>query len=84
MADQESDRKKQIVARALIDPEFRELLFEKPEEVFGGALSPADRQGLDQIRKLIPHLGDIVGSLATNVLCNGGGGGCGASVVAGR
>jgi hypothetical protein len=81
MADDGTDRKKQIVARALIDPAYRDVLFDRPEEVFGHPLSPEDAQGLEQIKKLVPHLGGIVGSIASNVLCNGGGGGCGASVV---
>ena len=78
MAD---DHKKQVVARALIDPAFRKVLFESPEKVFGGTLSPQDVKGLEQLRKLVPHLGEIVSSVSSDILCTGGGG-CGASVAA--
>ena len=81
MADGGTDRKKQIVARALIDPAFRKVLFETPEKVFGKALSPEDARGLEQIKKLVPHLGNIVHSVASDILCNSGGGGCGAGVA---
>ncbi len=75
-----ADHRKEIVARALIDPAFRKVLFQHPEKVFGRPLSPEDAKGLEQIKKLIPHLGDVVGSLSSNVLCSGGGG-CGSSVA---
>ena len=81
MAQDEAERKKQVVARALVDPAFRKVLFENPEKVFGRNLSKEDFEALKHIKKLIPHIGEIVGSLASNVLCNTGGGGCGSSVA---
>ena len=82
MADEHVKRKKEVVARALIDPAFRKTLFENPEKVLGKALSQDDRKALEQMKTLIPHLGEVVTSLASNVLCNsGGGGGCGGSVA---
>lgn len=81
MADQEAKRKKEVVARALIDPAFRKVLFANPEQVLGKALSQEDRHALERIKKLIPHLGEVVASLSSDILCNHGGGGCGASVA---
>ena len=75
-----SDDKRKVVARALVDPAFRKLLFENPEKVLGTDLSKKDLEGIEQFRKMIPGMGDIVGGLSSNVLCSGGGG-CGSSVV---
>ena len=74
MADEGPKRKKEVIARALIDPAFRRVLFDTPERVLGTAVSAEDRQALEQMKKLIPHLGEVVSSLASNVLCNSGGG----------
>lgn len=79
MVEKDADHRKAIVARALIDPAFRKVLFQQPEKVFGGPLTPADAKGLEQIKKLIPHLGDIVASVSSDILCTGGG--CGSSVA---
>ena len=81
MADQEANRKKEVVARALIDPAFRKVLFANPEQVFGRSLTQADRHALERLKTLIPHLGEVVTSLSSDILCNHGGGGCGASVA---
>jgi hypothetical protein len=70
------DLRRDILARAIVDPAFRRKLVRAPETVFGDKLSAADKAGLDRIRKMLPALDDIVGSLAGEVLC-GGGGGCG-------
>lgn len=72
------DLRRQIVARAIVDPAFRRRLLAKPEQVFAtdGKLSAADAAALARIRKMLPALDDIVSSLAGEVLC-GGGGGCG-------
>jgi hypothetical protein len=70
------DLRRQIVAKAVVDPAFRRRLLSKPEDVFGGRLSAADRAALQRIKKMLPALDDIVSSLAGEVLC-GGGGGCG-------
>jgi hypothetical protein len=75
-----ADHRKEIVARALIDPAFRKVLFDNPDKIFGRPLSPEDAKGLEQIKKLVPHLGDIVGSMSSDILCTGGGG-CGSSVA---
>lgn len=71
-----SDTRREIVARAIVDPAFRKKLFAKPEEVFGETLNEADKAALARIKKMLPALDDIVTSLAGEVLC-GGGGGCG-------
>ena len=70
------DLRRQIVAKAVVDPAFRRRLLTKPEDVFGGKLTQSDRAALDRIKKMLPALDDIVSSLAGEVLC-GGGGGCG-------
>lgn len=70
------DLRRQIVAKAVVDPAFRRRLLSKPEDVFGGRLSASDRAALQRIKKMLPALDDIVSSLAGEVLC-GGGGGCG-------
>lgn len=70
------DVRRQIVARAIVDPRFRKQLFTAPEKVFGEPLSAADNAALERIRKFLPSLDDIVTHLAGEVLC-GGGGGCG-------
>lgn len=81
MADEGAKRKKEVVARALIDPAFRQVLFDTPERVLGTALSPEDRKALEHMKQLIPHLGEVVASLASNVLCTNHGG-CGGGVAA--
>jgi hypothetical protein len=65
----------EIVAKAIANPAFRKKLFAKPEEVFGGKLTKADEAALERMKRFLPALSDIVGSLAGEVLC--GGGGCG-------
>lgn len=65
----------EIIARAIADPAFRRKLFAKPEEVFQGKLTGADKAALERMKRFLPALTDIVGSLAGEVLC--GGGGCG-------
>jgi hypothetical protein len=70
------DLRRHILARAVVDPEFRSRLFSDPEKVFGEKLSEADTAALRRIKKMIPALDAIVTSLAGEVLC-GGGGGCG-------
>jgi len=76
MARKPKDLRRDIVARAIVDPAFRKKLFAKPEEIFGAKISAADAAALERIRKMLPALDDIVSSLAGEVLC-GGGGGCG-------
>ena len=74
----EQDLRRQIVARAIVDPSFRRRLQRTPEKVFGvSRLTKADQAALERIKKLLPALDDIVSSLAGEVLCGGGGGGCG-------
>ena len=70
------DLRRQIVAKAIVDPSFRQQLFTSPERVFGGPLSAGDSAALARIQALVPALDDIVTHLAGEVLC-GGGGGCG-------
>jgi hypothetical protein len=71
-----TDVRRQILGRAVIDPEFRKRLFAEPEAVFAGRLTKADAAALQRIKVMLPALDDIVTSLAGEVLC-GGGGGCG-------
>jgi hypothetical protein len=71
-----NDLRRQILGRAVVDPEFRRRLFSRPEEVFAGRLSARDRAALERMKLTLPALDDIVTSLAGEVLC-GGGGGCG-------
>jgi hypothetical protein len=73
---EENDLRKQIVAKAIVDPEFRQRLLTAPHEVFGEQLSDEDLAGVERIKKFLPALEDITSSLAGEVLC-GGGGGCG-------
>ena len=70
------DLRREIVAKAIVDPAFRSRLFQTPEEVFKAELSDADRAAVDRLKKFLPALDDLVTSLAGEVLC-GGGGGCG-------
>ncbi len=71
------DKRKQIIARAIIDPEFRQQLFSNPEEVFKvKKLNEEDVAALSRIRKMLPAMDDIVSAMAGDILC-GGGGGCG-------
>jgi hypothetical protein len=69
------DLRSQIVAKAIVDPAFRRKLLKNPKTIFGQTLSPADKEGLERIKKMLPALDSIVTSLAGEVLC--GGGGCG-------
>lgn len=73
----QDDKRKQIIARAIIDPEFRQRLFAEPENIFGvKKLNEVDIAALARIRKMLPAMDDIVSALAGEILC-GGGGGCG-------
>jgi hypothetical protein len=71
-----ADLRKAILAKALVDPAFRKKLFSSPETVFQGKLTAGDRAAVARIKKFLPAIDDIVGHLAGEVLC-GGGGGCG-------
>lgn len=75
-ASKKKDLRRDILAKAIVDPAFRRKLFENPETVFQRKPTPGDRAALARIRKMLPALDDIVTSLAGEVLC-GGGGGCG-------
>ena len=70
------DLRREIVAKAIVDPVFRRKLLASPEKVFQAKLSDADQAAMERIRKFLPAMDDIVSSLAGEVLC-GGGGGCG-------
>jgi hypothetical protein len=73
----EDDKRKEIIAKAIINPEFRQRLFADPERVFEvKKLSETDMAALQRMRKMLPAMDDLVSSLAGEVLC-GGGGGCG-------
>jgi len=74
--DPATDLRRDIVAKAIVDPAFRRRLLRSPEKVFGAPLTDADKAGIERLKKFMPALDDIVGDLAGNVLC-GGGGGCG-------
>ena len=80
MAKRGTQQKKEIIARALIDPAFRRTLLARPEKVFGKPLSKADALAVARFKKMVPHLSEIVGGLASDILCTGGGG-CGGSVA---
>lgn len=72
----EIDARKQIIARAIIDPAFRKQLLDNPRKVFGERrLKASDRAALERLSRTLPALDDLVGSLAGEILC-GGGGGC--------
>lgn len=71
-----ADLRKHAIAKAIVDPAFRQKLFEDPESVFGaGQLKRSDVAAIKRLRKTLPALDDLVGSLAGEILC-GGGGGC--------
>ncbi|HHT9135269.1 MAG TPA: hypothetical protein ACFYD2_10235 [Candidatus Avalokitesvara rifleensis] len=70
------DLRKNILAKAIVDPRFRQKLFKSPEVVFGGKLSKVDLAALERIKKFLPSVDDLVTGLAGEILC-GGGGGCG-------
>lgn len=70
-----TDKRKEILAKALVDPSFRKKLFSTPDAVFGEKLSEADVAALERIKKMLPSIDDMVTHLAGEVLC-GGGGGC--------
>lgn len=68
------DARKQALARAIVDPAFRKKLLSDPQSVFGD-VTKADIEAIDRLKKTLPALDDLVGSLAGEILC-GGGGGC--------
>jgi hypothetical protein len=70
------DVRRQIVAKAIVDPAFRARLFKNPESVFLKPATKSDLAAIERLRKFLPALEDLVHSLAGEVLC-GGGGGCG-------
>jgi hypothetical protein len=71
------DLRKHILARAIVDPAFRKRLFKEPEKVFEvDRLTAIDSAAILRLKKTLPALDDLVGSLAGEILC-GGGGGCG-------
>lgn len=69
-----TDRRKEILAKAIIDPVFRRKLIQYPEAVFGvQKLEQHDAEALERLRKMLPALDDLVGTLAGDILCGGGG-----------
>lgn len=73
----EEDKRKQIIAKAIIDPEFRQRLYSNPAKVFEvKEMSDTDHAAIQRMRKMLPAMDDLISSLAGEVLC-GGGGGCG-------
>ncbi len=70
------DLRKEIIAKAIVDPAFRRRLNRSPDQVFEGRLTKSDRAAIERLKKFLPALDDMVSSLAGEVLC-GGGGGCG-------
>lgn len=77
--DSSRDLRRDIVAKAIVDPAFRQRLFSAPQDVFEAPLTDADMAAVERLQKFVPALDDIVSSLAGEVLC-GGGGGCGGLV----
>jgi hypothetical protein len=70
------DARKQALARAIVDPAFRKTFLASPEKVFGkGQMTAEDVAAIARLKKTLPALDDLVGSLAGEILC-GGGGGC--------
>jgi hypothetical protein len=70
------DLRKQIVAKAIVDPAFRARLLKDPASVFLSDPTKEDLAAIERLRKFLPAMEDMVHSLAGEVLC-GGGGGCG-------
>lgn len=70
------DFRRDILAKAIADPEFRYQMFKNPEKVFGGELTKTDYAAVERMKVMFRAFDDIIGSLAGEVLC-GGGGGCG-------
>ncbi|QUL38774.1 hypothetical protein [Erythrobacter sp. JK5] len=68
------DARKQALAKAIVDPAFRKKLLADPKSVFG-EVTRADVEAIARLKKTLPALDDLVGSLAGEILC-GGGGGC--------
>ena len=76
----QEDKRKKIITRAIVDPEFRKRLYAEPEKVFEVTkLSDIDQAALERFKKMLPAMDDIVSSLSGEILC-GGGGGCGGLV----
>lgn len=71
------DMRKEIISRAVVDPAFRKKLFAKPEEIFGAKLTIEDKASIERIKRLLPAVDALVNGLAGEILCGGGGGGCG-------
>lgn len=69
------DLRKEILAKAAVDPSFRRKLFKDPELVFNGKLTDKDKEILELLKKSLPAIDSIIGSLSGEILC--GGGGCG-------
>lgn len=67
--------RKQIIAKAIVDPAFRQKLFTAPETVFKGKLTKGDQAALAHMKLAFPAMDTMITSLAGEVLC--GGGGCG-------
>jgi len=65
-----------MIAKAIVDPAFRKELFANPARVLGEKkLAASDSAAIERLKKTLPALDDLVGSLAGEILC-GGGGGC--------
>lgn len=77
------DARKVILAKAIVDPAFRQELFANPEKVFcEKRLADVDRAAVERLKQTLPALDELVGSLAGEILCGGpvGGGGVGIKV----
>lgn len=71
-------RHKELILRALTDPNFRRELEDNPERVMGHEISREARLEIDMVLKLIEDIDSQIMEMADKLLCNGGGGGgCG-------
>jgi len=67
--------RRQIIAKAIVDPAFRRKLMSSPEDVFGTKMTKNDVAALESMKLAFPAIDTMITSLAGEVLC--GGGGCG-------
>ena len=66
--------KKEIILKAMVDPKFRKELLSAPEKVLG-KMTREDMHMIERMKTILPGLDEMVNTMASNILC-GGGGGC--------
>lgn len=75
-AQKGTDKRREMILRAVVDPRFRRELLRNPKKVFGvKELTTEDKQSLDMLKRILPAIDGMIDGISDSILC--GTGGCG-------